>query len=89
MRTTITIDCALLEELVEMTGEKSMSALTVSALSTAAEEYVRSKKLRDLKDFWLGIRVDNFRDENKEVDLRRFLDLNALRKRTRMALALR
>ena len=76
MRTTITIDCALLEELVEMTGEKSMSA----ALSTAAEEYVRSKKLRDLKDFWLGIRVDNFRDENKEVDLRRFLDLNALRK---------
>jgi Arc/MetJ family transcription regulator len=76
MRTTITIDCALLEELVEMTGEKSKSA----ALSTAAEEYVRSKKLRDLKDFWLGIRVDNFRDENKEVDLRRFLDLNALRK---------
>ena len=45
MRTTITIDCALLEELVEMTGEKSKSA----ALSTAAEEYVRSKKLRDLK----------------------------------------
>ena len=76
MRTTITIDCALLEELVEMTGEKSKSA----ALSTAAEEYVRSKKLRDLKDFWLGIRVDNFRDENKEVDLRRFLDLNTLRK---------
>ena len=76
MRTTITIDCALLEELVEMTGEKSKSA----ALSTAAEEYVRNKKLRDLKDFWLGIRVDNFRDENKEVDLRRFLDLNALRK---------
>ena len=76
MRTTITIDCALLEELVEMTGEKSKSA----AISTAAEEYVRSKKLRDLKDFWLGIRVDNFRDENKEVDLRRFLDLNALRK---------
>ena len=76
MRTTITIDCALLEELVEMTGEKSKSA----ALSTAAEEYVRSKKLRDLKDFWLGIRVDNFRDENKEVDLRRFLDLNALMK---------
>ena len=58
MRTTITIACALLEELVEMTGEKSKSA----ALSTAAEEYVRSKKLRDLKDFWLGIRVDNFRD---------------------------
>ena len=76
MRTTITIDCALLEELVGMTGEKSKSA----ALSTAAEEYVRSKKLRDLKDFWLGIRVDNFRDENKEVGLRRFLDLNALRK---------
>ena len=76
MRTTITINSTLLDELVEMTGEKSKSA----ALSTAAVEYVRSRKLKDLKDFWLGIRVDNVRHENKEVDLRRFPEQNAIRK---------
>ena len=80
MRTTITINRALLDELVKMTGEKSKSA----ALSTAAEEYVRGKKLRDLKDFWLGIRVDDVRHENKEVDLRRFPEQNALRKQDGM-----
>ena len=75
MRTTITIDRELLDELVETTGEKSKSA----ALNKAAEDYVRREKLRDLKDFWLGIQVDNVRDETREAERRRERFLDALR----------
>ena len=75
MRTTITIDRKLLDELVETTGEKSKSA----ALNKAAEDYVRREKLRDLKDFWLGIRVEDVRDEAREADRRRERFLDSLR----------
>lgn len=77
MRTTITINGSLLEELVETTGEKSKSA----ALNKAAEEYVRRKKLLELKDFWLGIRVEDVREEGKEADHRRDSYLDTLRER--------
>lgn len=77
MRTTITIDRRLLEELQETTGEKSKSA----ALNKAAEEYLRREKLRDLKSFWLGIRVEDVRDEAREADLRRERFLDTLRER--------
>ena len=77
MRTTITIDHTLLKELVETTGEKSKSA----ALNRAAEEYVRREKLRNLKDFWLGIRVENVRDEARKADVRRERYLDTLRER--------
>ena len=75
MRTTITIDRELLDELVETTGEKSKSA----ALNKAAEDYVRREKLRYLKDFWLGIRVEDVRDEAREADRRRERFLHNLR----------
>lgn len=75
MRTTITIDRKLLDELVVTTGEKSKSA----ALNKAAEDYVRREKLRDLKDFWLGIRVEDVRDEAREADRRRERFLDSLR----------
>ena len=75
MRTTITIDRELLDELVETTGEKSKSA----ALNKAAEDYVRREKLRDLKDFWLEIRVEDVRDEARESDRRRERFLDSLR----------
>ena len=75
MRTTITIDRELLDELVETTGEKSKSA----ALNKAAEDYVRREKLREFRDFWLGIRVDDVRDEAREADRRRERFLDALR----------
>lgn len=75
MRTTITIDRELLDELVETTGEKSKSA----ALNKAAEDYVRREKLRDIKDFWLGIRVEDVRDEAREADRRRERFLDSLR----------
>ena len=75
MRTTVTIDRELLDELVETTGEKSKSA----ALNKAAEDYVRREKLRDLKEFWLGIRVEDVRDEAREADRRRERFLDSLR----------
>jgi metal-responsive CopG/Arc/MetJ family transcriptional regulator len=77
MRTTITINRELLDELVETTGEKSKSA----ALNRAAEEYVRREKLRNLKDFWLGIRVEDVRDEAKSADQQRERYLDTLRER--------
>lgn len=77
MRTTVTIDRTLLEELQEATGEKSKSA----ALNKAAEEYLRREKLRDLKDFWLGIRIEDVRSESREADLQRERFLDTLRKR--------
>ena len=75
MRTTITIDRELLDELVETTSEKSKSA----ALNKAAEDYVRREKLRDLKNFWSGIRVEDVRDEAREADRRRERFLDSLR----------
>ena len=77
MRTTVTIDRSLLEELQEATGEKSKSA----ALNKAAEEYLRREKLRDLKDFWLGIRIEDVRNEAREADLQRERFLDTLRSR--------
>jgi Arc/MetJ family transcription regulator len=77
MRTTITIDRSLLEELQQATGEKSKSA----ALNKAAEEYLRREKLRDLKDFWLGIRIEDVRNEAREADLQRERFLDTLRSR--------
>lgn len=75
MRTTISIDQRVLEELVEATGERSRSA----ALNRAAEEYLRRRKLRDLKDAWLAARVDDVRPEAREADLRRERFLQSLR----------
>ena len=77
MRTTVTIDRSLLEELQQATGEKSKSA----ALNKAAEEYLRREKLRDLKDFWLGIRIEDVRNEAREADLQRERLLDTLRSR--------
>ena len=77
MRTTITIDRGMLEELLEATGEKSKSA----ALNKAAEEYLRREKLQNLKDTWLGMRIEDVRHEAKEPDLRRERFLDTLRER--------
>lgn len=77
MRTTITIDRGTLEELVDVTREKSKSA----ALNKAVEEYLRREKLRGLKDFWLGAKIDDVRQEAREADLRRERFLDTLRER--------
>ncbi len=75
MRTTITIDGKVLDELVAATGERSRSA----ALNRAAAEYLRRKKLRELKDAWLAARTDDVRPEARAADARRERFLDRLR----------
>ena len=72
MRTTISIDARMLEELVEATGARSGSA----ALNEAAAEYLRRKKLQALKAAWLDMRTADVRSEAAVADRRRerFLD---------------
>ena len=72
MRTTISIDARVLEELVRATGAQSRSA----ALNEAAEEYLRRRKLDALKAAWSGMRTTDVRREAREADRRRerFLD---------------
>lgn len=72
MRTTISIDARMLQELVEATGARSGSA----ALNEAAAEYLRQKKLKALKAAWLDMRTADVKCEAAAADRRRerFLD---------------
>ena len=72
MRTTISIDAQVLNDLVEATGARSRSA----ALNEAAAEYLRRKKLNELKAAWLSMRTADVRREAGDADRRReqFLD---------------
>lgn len=45
MRTTVDIAHAVLEEVVKLTGEKSKS----KALSKALEEYIRNRRIEELR----------------------------------------
>ncbi len=63
MRTTVSINPQVLEELVEATGARSRSA----ALNEAAAEYLRRKKLDDLKAAWLEMRTADVRREAMKV----------------------
>ena len=67
MRTTISIDPDLLEELAKATGARSRSA----ALNMAAGEYVRSKKLVQLKNAWLRMETADVRRAAADADERR------------------
>lgn len=70
MRTTVDIDPKLLEELVELTGEKSKSR----ALNKAAEEYIRRKRIDELRAMLGKIDlVDNWR-ELEELELEEMRD---------------
>ena len=46
MRTTLDVDQKLLNDVVEVTGEKSKS----KAVSKALEEYIRRKRIQELRD---------------------------------------
>ena len=74
MRTTISIDPGMLAELVKATGARSRSA----ALNRAAEDYVRRKKLTQLKDAWLGMETVDVRQEAADADQRRERVLDGL-----------
>ena len=75
MRTTVTIDPKTLEELVEATGMRSRSA----ALNEAAKEYLRRKKLNDLKAAWRVMRTEDVRTDARDADRRRERFLETLR----------
>ena len=67
MRTTISIDPGMLNDLVKATGARSRSA----ALNMAAEEYVRREKLAQLKEAWLGMETADVRCAAADADKRR------------------
>ena len=75
MRTTVTIDPKTPEELVEATGMRSRSA----ALHEAAKEYLRRKKLNDLKAAWRVSGPSDVRTDARDADRRRERFLETLR----------
>ena len=64
MRTTISVDARVLEELAKATGERSQSA---------------ALKLRELKEEWLAARTEDVGSDAREADLRREGFLERLR----------
>ena len=74
MRTTITIDPQMLDDLVQATGARSRSA----ALNEAAAEYLRRKKLNEFKAAWSGMRTADVRPEARDADRRRERFLESL-----------
>ncbi len=65
MRTTLDIDPKLLEDLVEVTGEKSKT----KAVNRALEDYVRGKKIDELRAMAGKVDIlDNWR-ELEELEL--------------------
>ena len=72
MRTTITINDDLVDDLQSLTGATSRSA----AISQAVEEYVRRAKLEKFLRRWEPIEIEDTSGETLEADLRRdrFLD---------------
>ena len=72
MRTTLNIDSALLDKVVDATGEKTKSR----AVNAALNEYIRRKRIQEFIDSWGKIIVDDYSEEtNKANEKRRaFLD---------------
>ena len=72
MRTTLDIDSALLDKVVDATGEKSKSGAVNAALS----EYMRRKHMQELIDSWGKVIVDDYSEEalTAEKKKREFLD---------------
>ena len=55
MRTTLDIDSALLDSVVDATGEKTRS----KAVNAALKEYIRRKHVQELIDSWGKFIVDD------------------------------
>lgn len=75
MRTTITIDDDLVEELQKFTGAGSRSA----AISQAVEEFVRREKVEKFLREWVPVEIEDTSRETLEADLRRERFLDSLR----------
>ncbi|MCY4580353.1 MAG: type II toxin-antitoxin system VapB family antitoxin [Chloroflexi bacterium] len=72
MRTTLDIDSALLDKVVDATGEKTKS----KAVNSALKEYIRRKQVQEFIDSWGKIVVDDYSKEVEEANRKRheFLD---------------
>ena len=67
MRTTLDIDEKLLEEVVEATGQKSKT----KAVSKALNDYMRRRKIAELRAMAGKIQLDDVRKEQRAADRRR------------------
>ena len=59
MRTTLDIDGAILDKVVNATGEKTKSG----AVNVALKEYIRRKHMQELIESWGKIIVDDYSEE--------------------------
>ena len=75
MRTTLDIDSALLDSVVEATGEKTKSR----AVNAALQEYIRRKHVQELIDSWGKIVVDDYSGQALELEERKRAYLDSLR----------
>ena len=75
MRTTLDIDSALLDSVVEATGEKTKSR----AVNAVLREYIRRKHVHELIDSWGKILVDDYSEQALEIEERKRAYLASLR----------
>ena len=75
MRTTLDIDSALLDSVVEATGEKTKSR----AVNAVLQEYIRRKHVQELIDSWGKIVVDDYSGQSLELEERKRAYLTSLR----------
>lgn len=75
MRTTLDIDSALLDSVVDATGEKTRS----KAVNAALKEYIRRKHVQELIDSWGKIIVDDHSERALELEERKRAYLASLR----------
>ena len=75
MRTTLDIDRALLDSVVDATGEKTRS----KAVNAALKEYIRRKHVQELIDSWGTIIVDDHSERALELEERKRAYLASLR----------
>ena len=74
MRTTLDIDSALLDSVVEATGEKTKSR----AVTTVLQDYVRRAKIEEIRAMAGKIPLEDTRAEQREADRRRQAFLEGL-----------
>ena len=75
MRTTLDIDSALLDSVVDATGEKTRS----KAVNAVLKEYMRRKHVQELIDSWGKIIVDDHSERALELEERKRAYLASLR----------
>ena len=75
MRTTINIDGELLDSVVKATGENTKS----KAVNAALREYIRRKHIQEWMDSWGKIVVDDYSDNDLELEEQKRAFLISLR----------